>query len=399
MRDNSDLLYYCSFLLFFIKEPLLLNLGAVDFGANIIFVFELLFLVYIIRNPLFRHVLTSKYSILLGVLVIYHCINYATNDVIVFDRKYVMTFRPLIENYIILNLSCFLFLRNVPATLKCVYVSYLLYILLTFNIVSIDRMFDNRLTGLIHANQFAQCAGMGLLLLAFMKYSLRLSYIKVAFLAVVFIAAIIGSGSRNGFLLFVFFLAALTLPKLFANSIDVQRVIQFFIITGIAVVVIYFVLENTGLGSRVMKSDIMSQRGDYYIIGWKNFLEHPLLGIGMWNFGPYNHYPYPLHSEYMIHLCEGGLVGFCIYISFLYLFISSIIKCLKDNMNVFVIVVLLIFIAYMMVGVTARELYYPQFYPPLGLCLYYIIRCKQCTLLQMIKLLENNAFSSMKIGQ
>lgn len=399
MQNNSNLLYYCSFFLFFIKDPLLLNLGFVDLGANVIFVFELLFLVYAIGNPLFRYVLTSKYSILLGILVIYHCINYATNGAITFDRKYVTIFRPLIENYIILNLSCFLFLRNAPATLKCIYISYLLYVLLTFNIVSVDRMFENRLTGLIHANQFAQCAGMGLLLLAFMKYSLRLSYIKVAFLAVVFIAAIIGSGSRNGFLLFIFFLAVLTLPKLFDNNIDVQRAIQFFIITGIAVMVIYFVLESTGLGSRVMKSDIISQRGDYYVIGWKNFLRHPLFGIGMWNFGPYNHYPYPLHSEYMIHLCEGGLVGFCLYVSFLYLFISSILKCLKDNLNVFAILILLIFIAYMMVGVTARELYYPQFYPPLGLCLYYIILCKQNALLQKIRLFENNTFSSMKFEQ
>jgi len=389
--DNTNLLYFCSFLLFFSAKPLVLNIGAEELGFNFIFLLELMLFAYAIGNSLFQYVITSKCSILFGVLVVYHCVNFTINDTISFDRQYVQMFRPLIENYIMLNLSCFLFLWNTEKALKYVCVGYLLNVLLTFNIVSVDPDFDNRLNGLVHSNELAQCAGMGLLLLVYMKYYLRLSYVVVLLLSTLFIVAIIGAGSRNGFLLFLFFTVMLMVTRMFQKNIDMKNyLINILILLSVGICITYM-LTSTGLGERVLASsekaklynlgtdtylDKLGERGFYYVRGWANFLVHPLLGIGMWNFGPYNHFPAPLHSEYMIHLCEGGLIGIAVYGSFVYQFLKNLLRDFFHNRNEYTFIPILIFVAYMAVGITAREFYYIQFYPLLGFCLYSILKHK-----------------------
>lgn len=352
---------------------------------------ELTVFAYAIGNPLFRYMLASKYSVLFGVLITYHCLNYIFNGAITFNREYVQTFRPLVENYIILNLSCYLFLKNTSKALKYIFVGYFVYVLLTFNIVSIDASFENRLTGLIHSNQFAQCAGMGLLLLAYMKYYTRLSYLTVFLLSLLFIAAIVGSGSRNGFLLFVFFSLMLLVGSIFRGNMKIQNYILTVFVFASLYLCTTYILTETGLGERVLSTeewakhyrvgtntyfDKLGDRGFYYIRGWANFLDHSLFGIGMWNFAPYNHYKYPLHSELMIHLCEGGIVGILIYSSFLFLFVKRLVINFFRDKNEHTVLPVLIFTAYIAVGISAREFYYVMFYPLLGLCLYSILKQK-----------------------
>ncbi len=33
--------------------------------------------------------------------------------------------------------------------------------------------------------------------------------------------------------------------------------------------------------------DLLGERAIYYIVGWSNFLENPLFGIGLWNYQMY----------------------------------------------------------------------------------------------------------------
>jgi O-antigen ligase len=56
-------------------------------------------------------------------------------------------------------------------------------------------------------------------------------------------------------------------------------------------------------------------RGQFYVLGFELFKENPINGIGLGNFINY-HGSLVLHSEYMIQLCELGLIGALIFAVF-----------------------------------------------------------------------------------
>lgn len=107
-----------------------------------------------------------------------------------------------------------------------------------------------------------------------------------------------------------------------------------------------YLMDETGLGSRIQddieKVDISQQReiystgtafdyiaGEriyYYVVGTEIFKEHPLTGIGLTNFMPYTGGNYPMHVEWMVHLTEGGIIAFVLYITFLVLLFKTILK-------------------------------------------------------------------------
>ena len=94
--------------------------------------------------------------------------------------------------------------------------------------------------------------------------------------------------------------------------------------------IILYVLSNTALGERFLMLEednvfntteyswfnILGDRSYYYIEGWRLFLEHPVFGIGLRNFKSAMEGDYVIHSEYMVQLCECGLIGSLIFISF-----------------------------------------------------------------------------------
>jgi len=112
---------------------------------------------------------------------------------------------------------------------------------------------------------------------------------------------------------------------------------------------------------------IVGDRLVYYVMGWSFFLQSPITGIGMWNFKPMYGGDYPLHSEYMIHLCEGGLIGIGLWLLFLFCIFRIIFKygCnMKYKIAAFSSMTVLLFCA-----IYAREFYYETFYPVYGLIL------------------------------
>ena len=112
---------------------------------------------------------------------------------------------------------------------------------------------------------------------------------------------------------------------------------------------------------------IVGDRIFYYIKGWEFFLESPMTGIGMWNFKNLTGGDYPLHSEYMVHLCEGGLVAAALWLTFIFYVIKVIIN---DAPNIYIKLAASSSIAVLLFcGIYAREFFYEIFYPAYGLIL------------------------------
>lgn len=145
------------------------------------------------------------------------------------------------------------------------------------------------------------------------------------------VTAILLSGSRKG-LISVFFILFLS----FIGNIGKKHYISYIFVAIVAYGILQFVLANSVAGARIEEGYInsnysdnfflsfMGDRGWMYYYGWEIFLKHPLFGIGLYNFywiNPLN-LPLPIHSEYMVQLCECGVFGTLIYL----LFISGIVK-------------------------------------------------------------------------
>ncbi len=113
--------------------------------------------------------------------------------------------------------------------------------------------------------------------------------------------------------------------------------------------------------------DIVGDRLVYYVQGWEFFLQSPLTGIGMWNYKHLTGGYYPLHSEYMVHLCEGGLVATALWLTFI-LYVIKVIVRESPNTHLKIAAISTITVL-LFCGIYAREFFYEMFYPTYGLIL------------------------------
>jgi O-antigen ligase len=190
--------------------------------------------------------------------------------------------------------------------------------------------FGDRLGGTLNPNEIAVSAVV-LICFIFLKYfhnEIRLSYMIILISFPVFI--IILAGSRGSFgallLLIIAFFVIIRTEKRWNN----------FAILLFSLILIYclltYILANTNLGTRLSEtfsqgenftgpksnSTLLNKFGDrglFYQLGYDIFLTHPLRGIGLGNFIKYSG-SVVQHSEYMIQLCELGLIGSTLFILF-----------------------------------------------------------------------------------
>ena len=102
-------------------------------------------------------------------------------------------------------------------------------------------------------------------------------------------------------------------------------------------------MDETGLGARIQDdieeaglSELYStgtffdyiagERIYYYVVGAEIFKEHALTGIGLQNFKSYTGGNYPMHVEWLVHLAEGGIIAFVLYLTFLLLLFVTILR-------------------------------------------------------------------------
>lgn len=96
--------------------------------------------------------------------------------------------------------------------------------------------------------------------------------------------------------------------------------------------VINWVTENTFIGERLVGTldqgsrftdnyylSFLGDRAIQYEEGWPIFLSNPITGVGLRNYPIATHTQFQLHTEYMVQLVEGGLVGSFIFLLFAFM--------------------------------------------------------------------------------
>ncbi|WP_417885239.1 O-antigen ligase family protein [Zunongwangia sp.] len=350
-------------------------------------------LIMLARNKNFNKSFYSTPVILWGILMLYHFINALLKDVP--NTNINVFFGNVLNTTIVFGLTVFLASQNFKRTvlvLLIAYITYQLIVLSYFGVSSINFKATERLSdeeSLFHANMIGQYAGFGTFLAVFLSsvYRNATKYFLVLF--VFFLVFTLLTESRNALMILGIALVAFQV-KYVLNSRKVGNKIYLISIAVMFSILIPYILNYTSAGSRftaALSGEIMhvsktyetntifdsllGERVIYYVLGFGNFVDHPINGIGLWNFSSYNDFEFPLHSEYMVHLAEGGFIGFTLYLIFIGYFIKKFRKY-KDRSNPLYWQLLILFIVILFIGITAREFAYNQFFPMYGLIVAFL---------------------------
>lgn len=222
----------------------------------------------------------------------------------------------------------------------------LLFALMTFVLVGIfnlsgeegERFGAEELGNLLPLN--AVCA---MLVSSLLYTKHRMPVLLFVILVSVLFTLIIISGTRKALGAAVILLIGVVLSR--NKKLDVGTIVRTFIFAIILYMGLSYILENTLIGMRIAQSSEMSDvvftenrrvnnflltvlgdRSIMYLEGWYIWKTHPITGIGIMNFMPVSGIPLRLHTEYMVQLCENGLIGFFLLIMTYYNLYKALLK-------------------------------------------------------------------------
>lgn len=172
-----------------------------------------------------------------------------------------------------------------------------------------------------------------------------------------------------------------------------------------------YIMSNTFMGERIQEGaerdysewnpnnnwflTLMQDRALYYTVGWDYFLKHPIFGIGIGNFPYYTGViELPIHSEYMIQICECGIVGCVFYLAFMLSMLRNILK--TPYLSGAFLVITAGYLAMLWLSFTAwiyDGVFFMMLYALIaGVCKYYIVDKKKR------KSVKNNFVSTKAIS-
>ena len=325
-------------------------------------------------------------------LTVYHCINaYAKNvpGVDAIDFLHGMKIYACIVIIAYWARIDFKKTVNILILVYCIRCAVVLFLLLGFGATA-----DNgRLTGAGgSATGLGQMAAMTATFLVYLNVFKRVPILKNIAILALPLTVVALSQTRNALAMTMISVLAISILYVQTNNkVSFSKLIIGLVLFTIVAFVALKALSGTAFEQRFHSSyeesyffrnnatgtifdKIVGDRLVYYVMGWSFFLQSPVTGIGMWNFKPMHGGDYPLHSEYMIHLCEGGLIGIGLWLLFLFCIFRIIFKY---SLNIWYKVAALSSMAVLLFcAIYAREFFYETFYPVYGLILSFLFISK-----------------------
>lgn len=178
--------------------------------------------------------------------------------------------------------------------------------------------------------------------------NLQLSTILFWFIVVLALIITILSGTRKALGAILILLVGVI------TACDEERGFVFYLRVALFAATLYwgmgYVMDHTLIGERLAsgaeQSDVVfveaentnwflktlvGDRALMYVVGWALFLQHPISGIGVTNFMYVSGIPLRLHTEYMVQLCENGIVGFSLFIGFIYFLFKGLLERIQKG--------------------------------------------------------------------
>lgn len=388
--------FYISLLNYFFISFILLRLPIAvitefDGRGRIPFLLSILvFLLNLIINPEFRRLLISKPIIIWGIWVVYSAINLlfkGYHEPANIEQPY--------SFYVILELFT-PFLIMLIAALEWLYASkkFLFLLLITFTIYGVFTLYLRDSTaGFGLGRNMGELGNSGALNTMFIilfsgllltHKSLKLSNV-IALVAFAF-SVIILLATRKAFAACIIMTAFLVLSQieLAPKKIALVTILSLSIVLGAN-----FVLKNTILGERFATTEkigaefnttdneilnLLGDRAVQYILAWDIFLDNYTTGIGLRNFMAVSKYGWRLHTEYMVQITEGGIVGAFIFLLFNAWILKNMLKGWMEHPQTRSLLLVLAggFIAILFINLTAWTFSFSQYFVCFGVTIGYL---------------------------
>lgn len=320
-----------------------------------------------------------------SVLMLYHFVNFYVKTDGTYTLQDVLVAQVMTPIYIMSVTSLLTFINQIK-TLKLLVIIYIVYLLVAMSVSSQNGLnFDGRLmSGSLHPNILGQTAGVACLFLALYYSKAKISFLKLCLFTFCF-GIVLLTQSRNALILVVFSIISYVYSYLAKRGkFGVKTIILLSSFCILFYVLGDILLNETEVGGRILGAasgetsqvnllyesgtiwdSILGERVMYYVIGFSLLNTHFLTGIGLWNFHNHNIYDLPFHTEYMIHLVEGGFIGFILYMTFIYK-LFRLYYSLGKKRDIFDNQLFISLLGMALICFTAREFCYNYFFPLYG---------------------------------
>ena len=319
---------------------LLLSIFDVPLVPSICSTIYICVFLYFFRYPSFRSMLKKTPLILWLLLIVYHHVNAFILNVPVL--KAVDCYHAM-KMYCAVCIYTYLFSLDFKLTCKSFMISLFVWLFLALLVTGFSV--SGRLTGSkVYAVTIGKYSAMAVICIVYYFSVKKADLLVVLLWCLVPMVMIFLSQTRNALgMSFIQVLGFYYGVKL-RGRIKINTIVPIILVSLFAYVGVNSVLEKTKIGARLMDEKsldyyatkkmttgtifdkIAGERLVYYVNGFGLFCDNPINGIG------YNNYQnkigghYPMHVEYMVHLCEGGIVAAIIFLLFLYSILRSVRK-------------------------------------------------------------------------
>lgn len=235
--------------------------------------------------------------------------------------------------YAVISIAVLELGKNKTRAVRVVFYALLVYLLIGASHIS-SIQFERTLS--VELGNLIPLTGVGFVFLASVLKSeqkLRGNWITYFVIIISIAVLIIISGTRKALGGFVIVVAGMMLQSV--KKLNLKSILMI----GFAVAVLYFimnwVMDNTLMGERLAESSekydvplssnpkvnifLMSLLGDralQYYAAIELFHQHSITGIGLNHFMSEASFEVRLHTEYMVQLCENGIIGFSLLVLF-----------------------------------------------------------------------------------
>lgn len=292
-----------------------------------------------IRNKNFREIAFGAPSMLWLIWVIFSAINLYIQGYNVKSISYsFFIIHHLFAPYVVMVVAAFEFARNRELLFKIMLYTFMVYSIIGFFFM--DNFYVAMQEGRSVENTLGNLLALNTVFIIFyaaLQNNFKFINQKRLYFFIIFAFIIlIISATRKAVGAAVIIYISLVLSQI---KINLKNIIKLAIILTITSFVYDYVMENTFLGERFIEEaekehytgnnpflKLVGDRANFYITGYDVFMKNPIFGVGIGNYMYYTGTQHVLHTEYMVQMCENGLVGTIIFVLFYASIIYQLLK-------------------------------------------------------------------------
>ena len=346
LKTNSTLnIFYLVFLI--VWQPIKMLTIQVDGKGRIPFVLTLLVLFYnLFFNPEVKKLMGKTPFVIWLIWIVYAFVNMMVKGYhVVSNSPLFYLVNNLFTPYLALTLACHEGVVNRKKLIRWLVFAFAFYCILGFFFMG--RVHSEDDSSMTLGNMLAIYGSFLVFLLIAARNEKVMSGFTFTTLVGLVLLMIITAATRKAFGIAVILVAFYGLSMVSLKP----KYIIFVIVLAIGIFVgIEYVMDNTYLGERLTNMSEQAERsleyapdnkflqfvGDrapHYVLGWEIFKQHPVTGVGLYNFMYKSGFYERLHTDYMVQFTENGLIGIFLFALYYFWYIKNLNKMRRVSEN------------------------------------------------------------------